>query len=122
MPLELIKKLSLQREANHAIKLEPDMKPLAMGPYRLAPLKLEELQKQLNELCDVGFICVAKASYGALVLFQKKHDRIFCICINYRVLNKLTVKNKYPIPLINDLFDKLGKARWFFKLDLRSRY
>ncbi|GKV44052.1 hypothetical protein SLEP1_g51279 [Rubroshorea leprosula] len=122
MPSELPKKLPPRREVDHAIELEPGSKPLAMGPYRMAPPELEELQKQLKELLDEGFIRPSKAPYEAPVLFQKKHDGTLRMCIDYWALNKITVKNKYPIPLIDDLFDKLGKARWFSKLDLRSRY
>ena len=93
-----------------------------MGPYRMAPPELEELRRQLKELLDVGFIQPSKAPYGASVLFQKKHDGSLQMCIDYRALNKVTVKKKYPIPLIADLFDQLGRARYFTKLDLRSRY
>ncbi|KAK9004984.1 hypothetical protein V6N11_042434 [Hibiscus sabdariffa] len=88
----------------------------------MAPSELEELRCQLNELLDAGFIRPSKAPYGAPVLFQKKHDGSLRMCIDYWALNKLTMKNKYPIPLIADLFDQLGSARWFTKLDLRSGY
>ena len=87
-----------------------------MGPYRMAPPELEELRRQLKELLDSGFIQPSKAPYGAPVLFQKKHDG------SLRELNKVTVKNKYLIPLIADLFDQLGRAKFFTKLDLRSGY
>ena len=70
----------------------------------------------------MGYIRPSKALYGAPVLFQKKHDGSLRMCIDYRALNKITVKNKYPIPLIGDLFYQLGGARWFTKLDLRSGY
>ena len=93
-----------------------------MGPYRMAPPELEELRRQLKELLDSGFIQPSKAPYGAPVLFQKKHDGPLRMYIDYRELNKLTVKNKYPIPLIADLFDQLGRAKYFTKLDLRSGY
>ena len=93
-----------------------------MGPYRMAPPELEELRRQLKELLDVGFIHPSKAPYGALVLFQKKHNGSLWMCIDYQALNKVTVKNKYPIPLIADLFDQLGRARYFTKLDLRLGY
>ena len=93
-----------------------------MGPYRMAPLKLEELRKQLKELLDTGFIRPSKAPFGAPVLFQRKQDGSLRMCIDYRALNKVTVKNKYPIPLVADLFDRLTNARWFTKLDLRSGY
>ena len=88
----------------------------------MAPPELEELRRQLKELLDVGFIQPSKAPYGAPVLFQKKHDGSLRMCIDYRALNKVTVKNKYPIPLIADLFDQLGRAKYDTKLDLRSGY
>ncbi|KAJ8499601.1 hypothetical protein OPV22_010153 [Ensete ventricosum] len=88
----------------------------------MAPLELAELRKQLDELLIGGLIRSSKAPFGAPVLFQKKQDGSLRLCIDYRAINKMTVKNKYPIPLIVDLFDQLGKAKYFFKLDLRSGY
>lgn len=93
-----------------------------MAPYRMAPPELEELRKQLKELLDAGFIRPSKTPFGAPVLFQRKHDGSLRMCIDYRALNKVTIKNKYPIPLVANLFDRLGKARYFSKLDLRSGY
>ncbi|RVW29633.1 Retrovirus-related Pol polyprotein from transposon 17.6 [Vitis vinifera] len=122
MPPELPKRLPPRREEDHKIELELRAKPPAMGPYRMAPLELEELRRQLKELLDAVFIQPSKGPYGAPVLFQKKHDGSLRMCIDYRALNKVTVKNKYPIPLIADLFDQLGRARYFTKLDLRSGY
>ena len=122
MSPELPKRLPLRREKDHKIELDPGAKPSVMGPYRMAPPELEELQRQLKELLDAGFIQPSKAPYCTLVLFQKKHDGSLWMCIDYRTLNKVMVKNKYPIPLIVDLFNQLGRARYFTKLDLRSGY
>nr|GEW83523.1 reverse transcriptase domain-containing protein [Tanacetum cinerariifolium] len=122
MPKEFPKKLPPRRELDHTIELETGSKPLAKSPYRMPPPKLEELHKQLNELMDAGYIRPSKAPYGALVLFQLKKDGSLWICIDNRALNKLTIKNEYPIPLIADMFDQLGKARYFTKLDLRLGY
>ncbi|GJW95402.1 ATP-binding cassette subfamily C member 8 [Tanacetum coccineum] len=122
MPKEFPKKLSPRREVDHIIKLKMGSKPPAKAPYRMPPPELEELRKQLKELMDVGYIRPSKAPYGAPMLFQKKKDGSLRMCIDYRALNKVTIKNKYHIPLITDLFDQLGKARYFTKLDLRSRY
>ncbi|XP_043717547.1 uncharacterized protein LOC122665462 [Telopea speciosissima] len=122
MPPELPKRLPPRREVDHAIELEPGAKPPAMAPYRMSPPELEELRKQLKDLLDAGFVRPSKAPYGAPVLFQRKHDGSLRLCIDYRALNKVTIKNKYPIPLIADLFDRLGGARYFTKLDLRSGY
>ena len=120
MPPELPKKLPPRREEYHKIELESGAKPPSMGPYRMAPPELEEMRRQLKELLDAGFIQPSKAPYGAPVLFQKKHDGSVRMCIDYRALNKVTVKNKYPIILISDLFDQLGRAKFFTELDLRS--
>ena len=122
MPLELPKRLPPRRDEDHKIELEPGAKPLAMGPYRMGPSELEELRRQLKELLDTRFIQPSKAPYGMPVLFQKKHDGSLRMCIDYQALNKVTVKNKYPILLIADLFDQLGRARYFTKLDLRLGY
>ena len=122
MPNELPKKLPPRREVDHQIELEPGTKPPALSPYRMAPPELAELRKQLKELLDAGFIRPSKAPYGAPVLFQKKKDGSLRMCLDYRALNKVTIKNKYPIPLIADLFDQLGHAKYFTKLDLRSGY
>ena len=122
MPLKLPKKLPPRREEDHKIELEPGAKPPTMGPYRMAPPELEELRRQMKELLDARFVQPSKAPYGAPVLFQKKHDGSLRMYIDYRALNKVTVKNKYSIPLINDLFDQLGRARYFTKLELRSGY
>ncbi|GKB53900.1 hypothetical protein Tco_0904653, partial [Tanacetum coccineum] len=111
----LPKKLPPRREVDHTIELETGSKPPAKAPYRMPPPELEELRKQLEELMDAGYIRPLKAPYGAPVLFQRKKDGSLWMCIDYRALNKVTIKNKYPIPLIADLFDQLGKARYFTK-------
>ena len=80
------------------------------------------MRRQLKELLGAGFIQPSKAPYGAPVLFQKKHDGSLRMCIDYRALNKVMVKNKYPIPPIADLLDQLGRARYFTKMDFRSGY
>nr|GFC77800.1 putative reverse transcriptase domain-containing protein [Tanacetum cinerariifolium] len=77
------------------------------APYRLAPPEMKELLEQLKELSDKGFIRPSSSLWGAPVLFVKKKDESFRMCIDYRELNKLTVKNRYPLPRIDDLFDQL---------------
>ncbi|GJR65636.1 putative nucleotidyltransferase, ribonuclease H [Tanacetum coccineum] len=109
-----------RREVDHTMELETGSKPPAKALYRMPLPELEELRKQLKELMDAGYIRPSKAPYGAPVLFQRKKDGSLRMCIDYRALNKVTIKNKYHIPLIADLFDQLGKARYFTKLDLRS--
>ncbi|GJY64927.1 putative nucleotidyltransferase, ribonuclease H [Tanacetum coccineum] len=122
MPKEFPKKLPPRMKVDHTIKLETGSKPLTKAPYRMPPPELDELRKQLMELLDLGYIRPSKAPYGAPVLFQRKKDGSLRMCIDYQALNKVTIKNKCPIPLIEDLFDQLRKARYFTKLDLRSRY
>nr|GEX29192.1 hypothetical protein [Tanacetum cinerariifolium] len=92
------------------------------APYRLAPSEMKELSEQLQELFDKGFIRPSSSPWGAPVLFIKKKDGSFRMCIDYRELNKLTVKNRYPLPRINDLFDQLQGSSVYSKIDLRSGY
>ncbi|GKB72054.1 putative nucleotidyltransferase, ribonuclease H [Tanacetum coccineum] len=94
----------------------------ARAPYRLAPSEMEELSTQLQELSDKGFIRPSSSPWGAPVLFVKKKDGSFRMCIDYRELNKLTVKNRYPLPRIDDLFDQLQGSSVYSKIDLRSGY
>lgn len=122
MPPELPKSLPPRRATDHKIELVPGSKPPAKAPYRMCPLELAELRKQLTELLEAGLVQPSKAPYGAPVLFQKKQDGSLRMCVDYRALNKVTVKNKYPVPLVTDLFDRLCKASYFTKLDLRSGY
>ncbi|GJT18780.1 putative reverse transcriptase domain-containing protein [Tanacetum coccineum] len=96
--------------------------PVAQAPYRLAPSEMKELSEQLLELSDKGFIRPSSSPWGAPVLFVKKKDGSFRMCIDYRELNKLTVKNRYPLPRIDDLFDQLQGSSIYSKIDLRSGY
>ncbi|GJR39766.1 hypothetical protein Tco_1215450 [Tanacetum coccineum] len=96
--------------------------PVARAPYRLAPSEMKELSDQLKELSDKGFIRPSSSPWGAPVLFVKKKDGSFRMCIDYRELNKLTVKNRYPLPRIDDLFDQLQGLSIYSKIDLRSGY
>ncbi|GJX96602.1 putative reverse transcriptase domain-containing protein [Tanacetum coccineum] len=92
------------------------------APYRLAPSEMKELSEQLQELSDKGLIRPSSSPWGALALFVKKKDGSFRMCIDYRELNKLTVKNCYPLPRIDDLFDQLQGSSVYSKIDLRSGY
>nr|GEW99645.1 putative reverse transcriptase domain-containing protein [Tanacetum cinerariifolium] len=96
--------------------------PVARAPYRLAPSEMKELAEQLKELSDKGFIRPSSSPWGAPVLFVKKKDGSFRMCIDYRELNKLTVKNRYLLPRIDDLFDQLQGSSVYSKIDLRSGY
>ena len=88
----------------------------------MAVLELAELKKQLEKLQQSGFIRPNSSPWGAQVLFVKKKDGIMRMCVDYRALNEVTIKNKYPLPRIDDLFDQLKGAKYFSKIDLRSGY
>ncbi|GJT29415.1 putative reverse transcriptase domain-containing protein [Tanacetum coccineum] len=110
------------RQVEFVIELVPGAAPVARAPYRLAPSEMKELAKQLQELSDKGFIRPSSSPWGAPVLFVKKKDGSFRMCIDYRELNKLTIKNRYPLPRIDDLFDQLQGSSVYSKIDLRSGY
>ncbi|GKB13428.1 retrotransposon protein, putative, ty3-gypsy subclass [Tanacetum coccineum] len=110
------------REVEFCIDLIPRVVPVAKSPYRLAPMEMQELSNQLKELQEKGFIRPSSSPWGAPILFVKKKDGSFHICIDYRELNKLIVKNRYPLPKIDDLFDQLQGSRYFSKIDLQSGY
>ncbi|KAJ0546937.1 putative nucleotidyltransferase, Ribonuclease H [Helianthus annuus] len=110
------------RQVEFHIDLVPNANPIAKAPYHLAPYEMQELSKQLQELSDKGFIRPSFSPWGAPVLFVKKKDGSFRMCIDYRELNKLTIKNRYPLPRIDDLFNQLQGATCFSKIDLRSGY
>ncbi|KAK8594732.1 hypothetical protein V6N13_015651 [Hibiscus sabdariffa] len=110
------------RDVEFEIETCPGSAPISMAPYRMAPKELKELKVQLQELLDCGFIRPSSSPWGAPVLFVKKKDGSLRLCIDYRKLNKLTIKNKYPLPRIDDLFDQFRGATVFSKIDLRSGY
>ena len=89
------------------IELHPSTSPISMTPHRMAPIELQELRVQLRELLGKGFIRLSTSSWGTPVLFAKKKDRTLRLCIDYRQLNRVTVKNRYPLTRIDDLFDQL---------------
>ncbi|GJU49187.1 putative reverse transcriptase domain-containing protein [Tanacetum coccineum] len=110
------------RQVEFQIDLVPGAAPVARAPYRLAPSEMKELSEQLQELSDKGFIRPSSSPWGAPVLFVKKKDGSFRMCIDYQELNKLTVKNHYPLPRIDDLFDQLQGSSVYSKIDLRLVY
>jgi hypothetical protein len=110
------------RDIEFAIELQPGTAPISMRPYRMPPAELAELKKQLQELLDKGFICPSTLPWGCPALFVKKKDESLRLCIDYRPLNAVTIKNKYPLPRIDVLFDQLVGAKVFSKIDLRSGY
>ncbi|KAG8503464.1 hypothetical protein CXB51_001447 [Gossypium anomalum] len=108
------------REVEFSIELVPRTTPISIALYRMALTELKELKSQLQELTDRGFARPSFSPWGAPVLFVKKKDGTMRMCIDYRQLNKVTIKKKYPLPLIDDLFDQLKGASVFLKIDLRS--
>ncbi|GJY20627.1 putative reverse transcriptase domain-containing protein [Tanacetum coccineum] len=110
------------REIEFRIDLIRGALPVVKSPYRLAPSEMLELSNQLKELQEKGFIRTSHSPWGASVLFVKKKDGALRMCIDYRELNKLTIKNRYPLPRIDDRFDQLQGACYFSKIDLRSGY
>nr|GFA45282.1 putative reverse transcriptase domain-containing protein [Tanacetum cinerariifolium] len=110
------------RQVEFEIELVPGAALVARAPYRLAPSEMKELAKQLQELSDKGFIQPSSSMGGAPVLFVKKKDGSFRMCIDYRELNKLTIKNRYSLLRIDDLFDQLQGSSVYSKIDLRFGY
>ena len=111
-----------QRVVDFGIELHPGTLPIPMTPHRMAPVELQELRVQLQELLDKGFIKTSTSPWGAPVLFAKKKGKTLRLCIDYRQLNKVMIQNRYPLPRIDDLFDQLRGARVYFKIDLRTGY
>ncbi|KAA3473474.1 Retrotransposable element Tf2 [Gossypium australe] len=122
MPPEELLGLPPIREVEFGIDLFAGMTPILIAPYRMAPTELKELKSQLQELTGRGFARSSFSPWGAPVLFVKKKDGTIRMCIDYRQLNKVTIKNKYPLPRIDDLFDQLKGATVFLKIDLRLGY
>ena len=110
------------RDVEFTIDLLPGTDPISLTPNRIASAELTELKIQLHELIDKGFIQPSVFPWGAPVLFVQKKDRTLRLCIDYRQLNWVTIKNCYPLPRIDDLFDQLRGACVFLKIDLRSGY
>ncbi|CAA0826246.1 Uncharacterized mitochondrial protein AtMg00860, partial [Striga hermonthica] len=110
------------RQVEFTIDLVPGVAPVSKAPYRMAPKELQELKTQIQELLKLGFIRPSISPWGAPVLFVKKKDGSMRMCSDYRDFNRLTIKNKYPLPRIDDLFDQLRGVCVFSKIDLRSGY
>jgi hypothetical protein len=111
-----------RRDIDFSIELALGVVPVSRTPYQMSTPKLVELKLQLKEMMDKGYIWPSMSPWGAPILFMKKKDGILRLCIDYWQLNKVTIKNKYPFPRIDDLFDQLGGVSIFSKIDLRSGY
>ena len=96
------------RDVDFFIKLHPGTLPISMTPHRMAPVELQELKVQIQELLGKGFIRPSTSPWGAPVIFVKKKGKTLRLCIDYKQLNRVTIKNRYPLPRIHDLFDQLG--------------
>ena len=111
------------RDVEFAIELIPGTPPISRRPYRMPPNELAELKKQLQDLLTKGLIRPSSSEWGCPALFvKKKKDNSLRMCVDYHPLNAVTIKNKYPLPQIDILFDQLSKAKVFSKIDLRSGY
>jgi hypothetical protein len=121
-PKDLPPGLPPRRDVDHGIDLLPGSTPPHRAPYRMSPTELKELDRQILDLLEKGMIRPSKSPFGAPVLFVKKSDGALRMCMDYRALNKLTVKNRYPLPRIDDMFDQLQGAKVFSKIDKRDAY
>ena len=121
-PKDLPRELPPEREVDHRIELIPGAEPPHRAPYRMSPQGLDELRKQLKDLTEKGYIRPFVSPYRAPVLFVPKKDGGVRMCVDYRALNKVTVHNRYPLPRIDELLDRLQGAQFFTKIDLRSGY
>ena len=110
------------RDVDFSIELHLDTSFISMTPHRMASVELQELKVQIQELPGKGFIRPSTSPWGAPVLFVKKKDKTLLLCIDYRQLNRVTIKNRYPLPWIDDLFDQLKGARVYSKIDLHTSY
>ena len=114
--------LPLPRDVDFFIKLHPGTSSISMAPHRMLLVELQELKVQIQELLGKGFIRPSTSPWGAPVLFSKKKDKSLRLCIDYRQLNRVTIKNRYPLLRIDDLFDQLRGARDYSKIDVRTGY
>jgi hypothetical protein len=114
--------MPLDRVVEFVIELQPSTAPISRRPYKMTPKELAELKVQLNELLDKGYIRPSSSPWGCLALFVKKKDQSLRLCVDYRPLNAVMVKNKHPLPHIDILFDQLAGAKVFSKVNLCSDY
>jgi hypothetical protein len=111
-----------ERDVEFVIELKPGTTPISRRSYRMPPNELAEIKTQLQDLLDKEFIRPSSSPWGCPAIFVKKKDQTLRMCVDYRPLNEVTIKNKYPLPRIDILFDQLTGARVFSKIDLRSGY
>jgi hypothetical protein len=114
--------MPLERAIEFKILLQPDTAPISKAPYKMSPIELKELKIQLQGFLDKGYIYPSISPWCCSVLFVEKKDKELHLCVDYCPLNAVTIKNKYPLPRIDILFDELAGAQVFSKIDLRSGY
>jgi hypothetical protein len=114
--------MPLERAMEFKIELQPGITPIAKALYKMSPMEMKELKIQLQGLLDKGYIHSSTSPWGCSSLFVEKKDKELCLCVEYRPLNAVTIKNKYPLPRIDTLFDQLVIAQVFSKIDLCSGY
>jgi hypothetical protein len=119
---EDLPRLPLERDVEFVIELKPDTAPISRRSYRMPPNELAELKTQLQDLLEKRFIQPSSSPWGCPAIFVKKKDQTLRMCVDYRPLNEVTIKNRYPLPWIDILFDQLTGAQVFSKIDLRSGY
>jgi hypothetical protein len=111
-----------RRRYDHHIPLVPGARPVSVRPYRVAPELKDEIERQIKELLSQGVIVHSNSAFGSPVLLVKKEENAWRLVVDYRQLNALTVKGKYPLSVIDELLDELAGAQWFSKLDLKAGY
>jgi hypothetical protein len=111
-----------ERAIEFKIELQPDTAPIAKAPYKMSPMEIKELKIQLQGLLDKGYIHPSTSPWGYSAMFVEKKDKEMCLCVDYRLLKAITIKNKYPLSHIDILFDQLGGAQVFSKIGLHSGY
>ena len=119
---EDLPRLPPDRDVEFSIELEPGTAPISRCPYRMALKELVEMKKQLEKLLEKGFIRPSSSPWGCPDIFVKKKDDTLRMCVDYRPLNAVTIKNKYPLPHIDTLFDQLAGTKVFSKIDVHSGY
>ena len=111
-----------RRSLDHAITLQQDAQLVNSRPYRYSPLQKDEIERQVMEMLQAGVIIPSMSPFTSPVLLVKMKDNPWRFCIDYRCLNELTVKNKFPLPIVDELLDELAGTQFFSKLDLRAGY
>lgn len=110
------------RALDHSISLEPGAHPTNSRPYQYSPLQKDEIERQVSEMLDRGVIQTSMSPFASPVLLVKKKDDTWRFCVDYRHLNSITLKNKFPLPVVDELLDELAGTKFFSKLDLRAGY